>query len=210
MNSGESAYGMYTFKRGQEGIPVVLGQEGCLESYYLNFWKGNFIVTVIGLDTDSTTMNGIRSIGRAVDNRLEVQSPKPRIVSLLPVENLPSSGIVYLKGHLALFNQYIFDTRDIFNLQEGIRGIYPDHSVFIFQYSDPAEAKKCYEFAMGTLANSDRFTVLREQNGVFEMRDPKNTTLGIKYFQHWILIALGTPDINYDHLLNRLEKNLSP
>jgi hypothetical protein len=55
MTSPESAYGMYTFKRSPRGAPLEIGAEGQLEDYYLNFWKGNFLVTITGQDGNPAT-----------------------------------------------------------------------------------------------------------------------------------------------------------
>jgi len=74
MVSPEAAHGIYTFKTGNEGNPVDVGQEGWLESYYLNFRKGNFLITIIGLDTDIGTLDGIKKIARAVDSKLAIRS----------------------------------------------------------------------------------------------------------------------------------------
>ena len=74
MVSPEAAHGIYTFKTGDGGNPIDVGQEGKLESYYLNFRRGNFLVTIIGLDTDVGTLEGIEKIARAVDSKLAVRS----------------------------------------------------------------------------------------------------------------------------------------
>jgi len=210
MNSPESAYGIYTFKRSEEGKPVNLGQEGWLESYYLNFWKGNFLVTIIGLDTDSITFDGIKNIARAVDSKLELTSEKPHIISCLPAENLRVNGIIYLKGNLALFNQYIFDSRDIFGLKEGVMGKYPDHSLFLFQYTEQNEANKWYEFARSNLKTSTRFTHFRDHDTQFKINDPQNDKIYIRHYHNWILIALGNPDMNGNQILNELERRILP
>jgi len=74
MVSPEAAHGIYTFKTGNDGSPIDVGQEGRLDSYYLNFRRGNFLVTIIGLDTDIGTLAGIEKIARAVDSRLQIES----------------------------------------------------------------------------------------------------------------------------------------
>ena len=210
MDSPESAYGIYTFKKSAEGTAVNLGQAGWFESYYLIFWKGNFLITVIALDTDSTTLEAIRLIARVVDSKLMPASLNLKILSCLPAENLQSPGLIYLKGNLALFNQYIFDSRDIFNLQEGVLGRYSGYSLFLFQYRDQVEAKKWYDFAKSNLGNSARYTHFSVRENQFEIVDQQNKKICTRYYRQWILIAVGNPDLKYDHILNELEGNLLP
>jgi hypothetical protein len=208
MAGQDAAYGIYTFKTRNDGKPIALGHEGWLESYYLNFWKGNFLVTVIGLDTAMKTLDGIKRIARAVDAKLKSISKQPRITSCLPKENLRVNGITYLKGNLALFNQYRFDDKDIFGLKEGVIGKYDDHSTFIFQYRSREESKRWYESAKDHLRHSDQFADFLDHSSRFEMRDARNNRLVVKHFQNWILTVLGTGNTNANKILSSLETGL--
>ncbi|MBN2245994.1 MAG: hypothetical protein JW755_09125, partial [Candidatus Aminicenantes bacterium] len=61
MTDPESAFGIYTFKRGDSGEGLALGNGGSLEDYYLNFWKGRFLVTITGFDSDEETITGLKT-----------------------------------------------------------------------------------------------------------------------------------------------------
>ncbi len=208
MSSQEAAYGIYTFRRGDEGNPVDVGHEGWLESYYLNFWQGNFLVTIVGLDTDITILDGLKRIARAVDSKLTFASEHPRITSYLPKENLKINGIAYLRGNLALFDQYLFDEDNIFGLGEGVVGKYDDHSIFLFQYGNQEDSKKWYEFAKNRLKHSKRFDNFADKIDQFEVSDHQNNRLSIKHHHRWIIIILGNIDINANRILNSLEEIL--
>lgn len=208
MAGQDAAYGMYTFKTRNDGKPIALGHEGWLESYYLNFWKGNFLVTVIGLDTAMKTLDGITRIARAVEAKSKSTSKQPRITSCLPGEDLHVNGITYLKGNLALFNQYRFDDKDIFGLKEGVIGKYDDYSIFMFQYQSQGESKKWYESAKGHLKHSDQFTNFLDHGPRFEIRDTRNNRLVVKHYQNWILTVLGNGNTNANKILSSLETGL--
>ena len=60
MENNAAAYGIYTFKTGKEGINLNLGHEGFLESYYLNFWKGNYLITITSMQTTSSFVNDLK------------------------------------------------------------------------------------------------------------------------------------------------------
>ena len=70
MESLAAAYGMYAEKTGAAGVKMEIGQEAILEAYYLNFWKGIFLVTITGVDSAKETVEGLLGIARAVDATL--------------------------------------------------------------------------------------------------------------------------------------------
>jgi hypothetical protein len=208
MDSQEAAYGIYTFKTGEEGEPLELGYEGWLESYYLNFWNGKYQVTVTGLGTDAATLDGIVLVGEAVDSRLEVESMRPQITTYLPDDNLRTNGMTYLRGNLGLFNQYLFDERDIFGLKEGVVGRYDDHTVFLFRYEDQDESMDRYDFAKIHLRDNGRYEDFVDLDARFEISDRRNNRIWIERYRNWIVIILGSSDLSADPLLRSLEKTL--
>ncbi|UCG52804.1 MAG: hypothetical protein JSW58_04420 [Candidatus Latescibacterota bacterium] len=209
MENETAAYGMYTYKTGEEGTFIGVGHDGWFESYYLNFWKGNFLVTVVGLGTDTTTFSGVEDVARAVDKKLKFEPKKPRITSYLPKENLRVNGVTYLKGNLALSNQYFFDENNIFGLKEGVIGRYDRYSVFIFQYSDQNESAKWYGSARNHLEHSPRFNGFLSRDAEFEISDTKNNRLSVKHYREWILIILGIDNLDTDRIFGLLEVELS-
>lgn len=205
MDSPASAYGIYTFKTGPHGKPVNIGQEGWLEDYYLNFWKGNYLITVIGLDTNRSVQDGIKKIARGVESKIKDQGKKPDLVNYLPPKNLKSDGITYLKGNLGLFNQYEFDKKNIFGLQEGIIAQYLNYSLFIFQYRNAQESEAFYDLAKIQLKNSDRFHSIIDLDEQFEMTDKKDNRITARQHQSWIIIILGDQNLDANKELNLLE-----
>jgi hypothetical protein len=213
INGGADIYHEYGFRavvfQSSEGNPIELGYEGWLNSYYVNFWEGNFLITVIGLDSDSDILDGIKKIAKAVDLKLNVKSERPNITSYLPQENLQINGITYLKGNLALFNQYLFYTEDIFGLKEGVIGKYDDYSIFLFQYGNQEESKKWYEVAKNHLKHSNHYNDFVDRASLFEICNHQNNRLSIKQFQNWILIISGKIKTNANQILNSLEARLA-
>lgn len=209
MNNQEAAYGIYSFKTGSDGRLIELGYEGWFESYYLNFWEGNFLVTVIGLDTDRETLDGVIKIAKAVDSKLTFPSKQPHINSYLPKENLQANGITYLKGNIGLFNQYEFDNKNVFGLKEGVIGKYGDYSIFLLQYGNQRESMEWHESAKNHLKQSKRFNNFISKDTHFEISDRQNSRLSIKQYQNWILIILGNDKTDTKQIYNLLEAKLT-
>ncbi|UCH82980.1 MAG: hypothetical protein JSW50_10970 [Candidatus Latescibacterota bacterium] len=191
MSGPAAAFGMYTFKTGREGTAIDLGNDGWLESYYLNFWKGNFVVTVIGLSDDPNVLDGVQAVAMAVDNKLEATSRRPQIVSFLPAKGLEANGVTYLKGNLALFNQYLFATEDIFGVREGVVGRYVTYSVFIFEYENRDESRQRFNRARDYFEKSARFEILTHDSLRVDCRDRDDHHLSMIYHQDWIVIVVG-------------------
>jgi hypothetical protein len=194
MQTPAAAYGIYTFKTGDEGIPLDVGNEGLLEDYYLNFWKGNVCVTVIGFDSEKETIEGIIEAAKVVGTKINTMGQKPALIHMLP-ENYKSrlkpNGVTYLKGNLALFNQYEFDTKNIFGLKQGVIGDYGDFKLFVFQYSDTIECIKWLKNAAKLLQKNPRFKNVTTQDSGFTMIDEKGICFYIENYKRYIFIFQG-------------------
>ncbi len=194
MQTPAAAYGIYTFKTGNEGKPLDVGNEGLLEDYYLNFWKGNVCVTVIGFDSEKETMDGIVEAAKMVAAKINAKGQKPALIHMLPEtykNQLKPNGVTYIKGNLALFNQYEFDTRNIFGLKQGVIGDYGDFKLFVFQYSDTIECIKWLKNAAKLLQKNPRFKNVRTQDCGFTMIDEKGICFYIENYKRYIFILQG-------------------
>ena len=209
MDSPGSAYGIYTFKTGKAGKPIDVGHDGWMEAYYLNFWKGNFLVTLIGFDSEQETLNGLMEIAKTVDTKIKVPVERPQLANYLPKDNLKENGITYIKGNMGLFNQYEFDSKNIFGLKEAIIGDYGEYSVFIFRYNDQQESLKWFESAKNHLKKSSRFSDFTALDHMFSMTDSKSNNLTIKPYHHTILIVSGAGRTNVNQIFGLLEMQIN-
>ncbi len=196
MEDPSGAYGVYTFRTG-EGEEISIGDRGRLEDYYLNFWKGSFLVTVIGFDTDEETIDGIIAVAKAVEARIEEKGEMPHLVSLLPLSGLKPNGIKYLRGNLALYNNYEFDKTNIFGLSEGVIGMYGTCRIFLFSYKDDADSRKWFMNGAGRLETSPAFHDFTWCVTGCTMRDGGGNHLRIEPYRNFIILVLGVEnDVN--------------
>jgi hypothetical protein len=204
----QAAYGIFSFKRSNNGIPVEIGHDGSNESYYIIFWRGKFLVTVIALDDWDGVDGDIRRMAGAFDAKINSQAKRPRIISFLPEDDLQANGITYLRGNLALFNYYLFAHDDIFGLKEGVIGEYEDHTLFVFQYDNPEESAGWYKSAKNHLTNSSRFDNFVDGRGQFEIRDGNQQRLTIKHFSNWIFIVMADKKINTTSIFDSVKTSI--
>ncbi len=158
MKTPEAAFGMFTFKRSGQGKAVPLGSGGELEDYYLNFWKGRFLVTLTGFDAEAATLEGLQSVARAVDAKIAGSAKIPGLVGVLPAEGLVDGSVKYVKGLLGLNNIYPFYTARGLTFTEAVRGLYGSgETLMILEYGTAEARRAAWTELRAGLEKSGRF-----------------------------------------------------
>ena len=158
MASPEAAYGMFTFKRSGQGRPVPFGSGGELDDYYLNFWKGRFLVTLTGFDAETATLEGLKAVAAAVDAKITETGSVPELVGRLPTEGLSAGTVKYLKGILGLNNVCPFYTARGLDFKEAVRGLYESgETLLILEYGGAEARHAAWLELKGGLEKSGRY-----------------------------------------------------
>jgi hypothetical protein len=158
MTTPTAAYGIFSFKRSGNGKIVPLGSEAELESYYLNVWRGRYLVTVTGFDESPETAEGLLAIASAVAAKIREEAPVPSLVAALPEKGLRPGSVKYLKGHLGLNNVYPLYTARGLEFTEAVRGLYDSGETLIVLDYGSAEARHAAWLELRTeLERSGRF-----------------------------------------------------
>lgn len=204
-----AAYGIYSFKVGTGGKALAIGQEGVLEDYYLNFWKGSLQVTLIGQDAEEATVQGVVALAAAVAARITPTGERPELADLLLQEPLPFSHPKYLRGPIGLMNNYIFDRENIFRVRDGLIGDVEGCRAMVFRYAGDSESAEIYTYATSKLAASARFSKQIGQEKQYTMLDRKQESLMIKQTGHHIAIVIGSNAEKVASILERLVAKLN-
>jgi len=211
MVSPESAYGMYTFKTSPQGEALAIGGEARLEGYYLNFWKGNYLVTLTGFAEDKETVEGLVEIARGVDLKMPENGLRPGLVKLLPEKDLVKPSVKYFTGHLGLFNIYAFFPKEVFGFKEGIKADYQDGiSLFALRYPDSGISQSRFAALWKSFGESPKFSGLKKiDDARFQVGDDKGNRLVLNAYDDYLLIMFGKlPTDKALILLNYLQKNI--
>lgn len=194
MESPAAAYGIYSFKVGEVGKALAIGQEGLIEDYYLNFWKGSLQVTLIGQDAEEETVQGVVALAGAVAARIAQTGERPELADLLLREPLPFSHPKYLRGAIGLMNNYVFDRENIFRVREGFIGGVEECRVMVFRYASDSESGQALEYAITKLSAGTRFTNQTRQGNQYTMVDRKQESVMVQQTGRYIAIVIG-PDV---------------
>jgi hypothetical protein len=158
MTNPAAAYGIFSFKIGEGGAAPAIGQDARIEEHYLNFWKGNLQLTLIGRDAAEETVRGLLALAAAAAGRIAQSGGRPALVDLLVREPLPFAQPKYLRGPLGLANHYRFDREDIFRVREGLIGAVGACRAMVFRYADDGESAEVFAQAAARLAGGSKFT----------------------------------------------------
>jgi hypothetical protein len=204
-----SAYGVFSFKTGSKGKEKDVGMDALLEDYYLNFWKGEFVVTLIGFDASSATQEALLEFAKKIESTLpERDRDYPPLINFLKNQAPESIRRVYLEGNLALYNQYEFDTENIFGVKKGAASYFSDHILFLFEYNSQRIAQHWFENAWNQLKRNQQFHGFEKlAEGVF-LQDNKGNSIFISPFQNFILIYLGKDSSKAKDSLKKLKQNI--
>lgn len=175
METPAAAYGIFTFKRSGSGKGIPLGAGAELEAYYLNFWKGRFLVTLTGFDEAPETIDGLLAVGGIVDSKIRDGGGTPGLVAALPEKGLRPGSVRYLKGLIGLNNVYPFYTAHGLAFTEAVKGIYESGATLIvLDYGTAGARAAAWLELRAYLERSDRFKRAGgEQAGVFLFHDGK-------------------------------------
>jgi hypothetical protein len=160
MTAAASAYGMFTFKRSGNGRTVPLGSGAELEAYYLNFWKGRFLVTLTGFDESPETIEGLVTVGGVVDSNICETAAVPGLVRALPERGLRPESVKYLKGLLGLNNVYPFYSARGLSFAEAVAGVYGNGrtTLIVLDYGTASARSSAWGELSAYLEDSERFT----------------------------------------------------
>jgi hypothetical protein len=208
MESPAAAYGIYTFKIGEGGKALTIGQEALIEDYYLNFWKGNLLVTVIGQDTEKETVQSVVALAKAVDARIAKTGERPELAGLLLREPLVFSHPKYVRGSLGVMNSYIFDTENIFRVREGMIGVVGDCKVFVFRYPGEGESAEAFEQATTRFNVSPKFMSRTLNGNRYSMAGRDKELVVIHQTGRYIAIVIGQDQDKVKSTLDQLGQKL--
>lgn len=193
MGTPEAAYGMFTFKRSGKGRTVPLGNGSELESYYLNFWKGRYLVTLTGFDEEPATAEGLLAIGKAVEARIRDSGAEPGLVKALPAQGLRPGSVKHIRGLLGLNSFYPFPTARGLLFDQGVGGAYESgETLIILEYGSAGESEAARDGLSGFLSGSDKYAEEDvESAGIRAFRDAKGRAVCLAGSGTRLLVAVG-------------------
>jgi hypothetical protein len=206
MNSSSDAYGLFSFN--QEGERVKLGQKGIYGYGLLRFWKGRFLVSILGFPDN--LKETILKFGAQIDQKIKTPGKPPELLSKIPKENQVPHSDHFFHKQILLNNLYFLSDKNILNLSDQTDCLLTDYKfdgeitkLLLIQYPDFQEANNAYEsFNKFYLKNGDI-----EKNKIIETEDGKLVGMDLEK-NHFILVFEGKDKREILQLLDSVKKSL--
>jgi hypothetical protein len=195
MTSPASAYGMYTFKKSSRGTPIAIGSEGQLEDYYLNFWKGDYLVTLTGRDQDSVTRQGVVRLAGAVAGKIPDGSEPPQLTADLPRTGLIKTSVRYFRGYLGFMNFYTSMGKEELRFEEGVSGEYSSGAtLFILRYPSEELLRLSFPAIEQALRKTPKAKDFRPLGRLsFRLTDDRGKLVSFQAAREMLLIRIENP-----------------
>lgn len=208
MADDRSAFGIYSMKTGDKGKAVPVGGGGLIESYYMNFWKGNRLVTLTGFDDHPETVAGLKAIAGAVDEVIGGQGRKPRLVEALRKGDQVDGSIKYLLGPLGLFNACPLVSGKIFGFSEAAAADFDGgYRVILFRYADAVQCGAGFESLGDRFANHPGTKGFTSDNQSFSLFHQEGKSVHGRLAERCIIVVVDAPNrISAEGLFHLFEK----
>jgi hypothetical protein len=170
MRDAAAAFGMYSIKKGSGGKQLEIGREGLLSDSYLNFWKGTFLVTLVGMDSSEETLSGLKTIALAVSPKLSPDGMPPPLLSLLIPENRIESSLRYFRGDLGFRNIQKIIPPSVLKFTEGVGADYRsasgEWSEYLIRFDSDKLARAGFEALQTRFRSNPRYSYSPESGGI--------------------------------------------
>lgn len=196
MSDPGAAYGIFTFKTRGEGRAVRRGNGGRQTDYYLNFWKGRYLVTLTGSDTTAATRAALKTLSGVIENKITETGEPPSLAGKIgPTIEDQEPAVIYVRGPIARNNIYRFGAVDIFACKEGYVADYGRFMTIVFVYDSDAVCRSRFETAKTVFVSDSTFTVGRSEPGTnaerFLMSDRRGRNLVCTRTGRYLVVAAG-------------------
>lgn len=205
MKNSSAAYGIYSFKTASRGQKIDIGQEAIDEGYYINIWKGNYLVTIASRKNTSALSEAMKKIGEIVADKIDFSGEKPELIKFTEKLNIPAvEKTTYIMGPLALMDKYDFYLDRPLSFKEGICMELDNSVKFIFlKYSDEDEIKKDVQAITTKLGISDKADLILN-NQIIRATDSNDNSLILNVNKSSIIFSVGLNEDRFIKLLDNL------
>jgi hypothetical protein len=212
MGSPAAAFGMFSFKRSGSGKAVALGAGAELEAYYLNLWKGRFLITLTGFDEAQETIDGLMAVAGSVDSKIRDAGEAPGLIGALPENGLRTGSVKYLRGLLGLNNIYPFYTARGLAFTEAVKGVYENGATLLILDYGTAEARaRAWIDLKAYLAGSDKFKAVDSRSpDLLLVLDGKGQSVAFAGSGPRLLIGVGSDATAASDIVGRARRLPGP
>lgn len=140
MENPEAAYGLFTSFTAGTGTAVRIGQEAVLGEGYCIFWKGPYVMMLTATSVDSILAPMILQLAEGLEAGLHQTGELPDLCRLLREAGIEPRNMVFVRGKLALGNQFPQAWTNSLRPADGVVGDADSCRYMILEYPDAGDA----------------------------------------------------------------------
>jgi hypothetical protein len=206
MISSADAYGLFSFD--QVGEMVEVGQKGVYAYGLLKFWKGKFLVRILG--SQDNLKETILKFGADIDRKIKTTGELPKLLSKIPKDSYIPNSDHFFHKQILLNNLYFLSDKNILNLSDETDCLLADFrfdeqilKLLLIEYPDSGNAQNAYESFNKLYLNNQA----SEKNKIIEIEEGK--LVGMDLEKNYLLLVFeGTDKKNTAQLLESAKNSL--
>jgi hypothetical protein len=177
MTDPAAAFGIYSLLTVEGGTKIEIGQGATEGEYYIQVWKGRFLVTITAREADRWKRDPVLDLARALERRLEGGGMKPDLAEFMSDADSTYQGIVYLRGGLGLSNTWTIWYGNVVGLKEGVTGRSGSGNSLIVRYANSEECARALDSALTELTGPQGFALVSKADRDVVLHDKQGATV---------------------------------
>jgi hypothetical protein len=190
MGSSEDAFGVFSYATGDEEVSI--GQGSDFGGGLLRFWKGKFFINVYAEQEAPSTNKDVLDLGRTVADSIKQEGKKPKLINLLPKEDLIERSIRYFHHHQSLNYHYFVSHQNILRLEERTHALLSTYAsqteaktfLLLIQYPSQTLAKEALQSFVKAYMPESSSKVIQTENGRW-------TTA--QFYKNYVMVIFDSP-----------------
>lgn len=123
MGNAANAFGVFSHSRESVDEFVAPRVESEYASGLLTFWKGKYYISILAYPETDEQREVIKALARQLATTIKEDSPKPGIVSRLPIENLLPGSVRYFRHYIWLNSHYFISDQNILDIDDSTEAV---------------------------------------------------------------------------------------
>jgi hypothetical protein len=207
MGSSEDAFGVFSYETGDEEVSI--GQGSDFGGGLLRFWKGKFFINVYAEQEAPSAKQDVLNLGRTIADSIKQEGKKPKLINLLPQEDLIERSLRYFHHHPSLNYHYFVSHQNILHLGERTHALLSTYAsqvegktfLLLIQYPSQTLANEGLQsFLKAYIPESSSSKVIRTENGRW-------TTA--QFYKNYVMVVFDSPSKEKaEALIQATQRNL--
>ncbi len=191
MGSSQNAFGVFSHAR--ETIDDTFGQGSQYTEGLLLFWKDFYFVSILASPETPASRKAVFELARAIETAIPNNGPLPKLLDLLPEQDLVRESIRYFHHYIWLNSFYYVSDENILHINEGTDAVLAKYGklgerslLLLVEYQKGEDAKAGYgDFVKHYLPELSGNSAVQIEDG---------TWMGCRLEENLLVIVFNAPN----------------